>query len=65
MTTSHIDSEYQASAIEPQVQQDWDNRKVFKVADTVEGKHRYILSMFPTQVANCIWGMCVTTPLVT
>ena len=47
MTTSHIDSEYQASAIEPQVQQDWDNRKVFKVADTVEGKHRYILSMFP------------------
>lgn len=47
MTTSHIDSEYQASAIEPQVQQDWDNRKVFKVADTAEGKHRYILSMFP------------------
>ncbi|WP_151830383.1 leucine--tRNA ligase [Acinetobacter junii] len=47
MTTSHIDSEYQASAIEPQVQQDWDNRKVFKVANTVEGKHRYILSMFP------------------
>ena len=47
MTTSHIDAEYQASAIEPQVQQDWDNRKVFKVADTVEGKHRYILSMFP------------------
>ncbi len=47
MTTSHIDTEYQASAIEPQVQQDWDNRKVFKVADTVEGKHRYILSMFP------------------
>lgn len=47
MTTSHIDSEYQASAIEPQVQQDWDNRKVFKVADIVEGKHRYILSMFP------------------
>ncbi|WP_422470252.1 hypothetical protein, partial [Acinetobacter sp. BJFS-203] len=25
----------------------WENRKVFKVADTVEGKHRYILSMFP------------------
>ena len=47
MTTSHIDAEYQASAIEPQVQQDWENRKVFKVADTVEGKHRYILSMFP------------------
>ena len=47
MTTSHIDTEYQASSIEPQVQQDWDNRKVFKVADTVEGKHRYILSMFP------------------
>ncbi|WP_349032884.1 leucine--tRNA ligase [Acinetobacter sp. 3657] len=42
-----MDAEYQASAIEPQVQQDWDNRKVFKVADTVEGKHRYILSMFP------------------
>ena len=47
MTTSHIDAEYQASAIESQVQQDWENRKVFKVADTVEGKHRYILSMFP------------------
>ena len=65
MTTSHIDSEYQASAIEPQVQQDWDNRKVFKVADTVEGKHRYILSMFPYPSRNCIWDMCVTTPLVT
>ncbi|MFT4020307.1 MAG: leucine--tRNA ligase [Acinetobacter sp.] len=47
MTTSHIDPEYQASAIEPQVQQDWEHRKAFKVADTVEGKHRYILSMFP------------------
>ena len=47
MTTSYIDAEYQANAIEPQVQQDWDNRKVFKVADTVEGEHRYILSMFP------------------
>ncbi|SDB81027.1 leucine--tRNA ligase [Acinetobacter boissieri] len=47
MTTSHIDSEYQAGAIEPQVQQDWANRKSFKVADTVEGKRRYILSMFP------------------
>ena len=47
MTTSYIDAEYQANAIEPQVQQDWDNRKVFKVADSVEGKHRYILSMFP------------------
>ncbi|KAA8734524.1 leucine--tRNA ligase [Acinetobacter qingfengensis] len=45
--TTHIDPEYQASAIEPQVQQDWENRKIFKVADTVEGKHRYILSMFP------------------
>jgi hypothetical protein len=65
MTTSHIDPEYQASAIEPQVQQDWENRKVFKVADTVEGKHRYILSICSlTQVANCIWVMCVTTPLV-
>ncbi|GAA5016067.1 leucine--tRNA ligase [Acinetobacter puyangensis] len=47
MTTTHIDPEYQANSIEPQVQQDWENRKVFKVADTVEGKHRYILSMFP------------------
>lgn len=47
MTTSHIDPEYQASAIEPNVQQDWESRKAFKVADTVEGKHRYILSMFP------------------
>ena len=45
--TTHIDPEYQASTIEPQVQQDWEQRKVFKVADTVEGKHRYILSMFP------------------
>lgn len=45
--TTHIDSEYQASAIEPQVQQDWESRKAFKVADTVEGPHRYILSMFP------------------
>lgn len=47
MTTSHIESEYQASTIESQVQQDWENRRVFKVADTVEGAHRYILSMFP------------------
>ena len=47
MTISHIDPEYQASAIEPNVQQDWEARKVFKVADTCEGKHRYILSMFP------------------
>ncbi|OTG67400.1 leucine--tRNA ligase [Acinetobacter silvestris] len=47
MTTHHIDPEYQASAIEPTVQQDWESRKAFKVADTVEGKHRYILSMFP------------------
>lgn len=45
--TTHIDSEYQASAIEPQVQQDWESRKAFKVADTVEGSRRYILSMFP------------------
>jgi len=45
--TTHIDPEYQASAIEPSVQQDWETRKAFKVADTVEGKHRYILSMFP------------------
>ena len=45
--TTHIDPEYQASAIEAQVQQDWEARKAFKVADTVEGKHRYILSMFP------------------
>ncbi|TCM66820.1 leucyl-tRNA synthetase [Acinetobacter calcoaceticus] len=47
MTTPHIDPEYLASAIEPNVQKDWDDRKVFKVADTVEGPHRYILSMFP------------------
>ncbi|MEG0197862.1 MAG: class I tRNA ligase family protein, partial [Acinetobacter sp.] len=47
MTISHIDPEYQASAIESTVQQDWETRKAFKVADTVEGKHRYILSMFP------------------
>ena len=47
MTTSHIDPEYQASAIESTVQQDLETRKAFKVADTVEGKHRYILSMFP------------------
>ncbi len=45
--TTHIDSEYQASAIEPQVQQDWESHKAFKVADTVEGPRRYILSMFP------------------
>ena len=65
MTTSHIDAEYQASAIESQVQQDWENRKVFKVADTVEGKHRYILSMFPIQVANYTWVMCETIRLAT
>ncbi|WP_040331409.1 leucine--tRNA ligase [Acinetobacter rudis] len=47
MTTNHIDPEYQASAIEPNVQMDWEQRKVFKVADTVTGPHRYILSMFP------------------
>ena len=45
--TTHIDSEYQASAIETQVQQDWESQKAFKVADTVEGPRRYILSMFP------------------
>lgn len=45
--TTHIDPEYQASAIEPQVQKDWEDRKSFKVADTVEGPRRYILSMFP------------------
>lgn len=45
--TTHIDPEYQASAIEPQVQNDWESRKAFKVADTVEGPRRYILSMFP------------------
>ncbi|OLN14604.1 hypothetical protein BUE68_12430 [Corynebacterium diphtheriae] len=42
--TTHIDSEYQASAIEPQVQQDWESQKAFKVADTVEGPRRYILA---------------------
>ncbi|WOE30437.1 MULTISPECIES: leucine--tRNA ligase [unclassified Acinetobacter] len=45
--TTHIAPEYQASAIEPTVQQDWETRKAFKVADTVEGPRRYILSMFP------------------
>jgi hypothetical protein len=35
--TTHIDPEYQASAIEPTVQQDWEARKAFKVADSVEG----------------------------
>lgn len=45
--TTHIDPEYQASAIEPQVQSDWETRKAFKVANTVEGPRRYILSMFP------------------
>ena len=65
MTISHIDPEYQANTIEPSVQQDWENRKVFKVADTVEGKHRYILSMFPYPVANCTWVMCVTIQLAT
>ncbi|MDM1757741.1 MULTISPECIES: leucine--tRNA ligase [unclassified Acinetobacter] len=47
MTNPHIDPEYQASAIESNVQQDWETRKAFKVADTVEGPRRYILSMFP------------------
>ncbi|MDO4223986.1 MAG: class I tRNA ligase family protein, partial [Acinetobacter sp.] len=45
--TNILSSEYQASSIEPQVQQDWATRKTFKVADTVQGKKRYILSMFP------------------
>ena len=45
--TTHIDPEYQASAIEPTVQQNWESRKSFKVADKVEGPRRYILSMFP------------------
>lgn len=45
--TTHIDPEYQASAIEPTVQHDWEARKAFKVADSVEGPRRYILSMFP------------------
>jgi len=45
--TTHIDPEYQASAIEPQVQQAWETNKAFKVADQVEGPRRYILSMFP------------------
>ena len=45
--TTHIDPEYQASAIEPTVQQDWETRKAFKVADTAKGPRRYILSMFP------------------
>ncbi|WLF84301.1 leucine--tRNA ligase [Moraxella sp. ZY210820] len=42
-----ISPEYQANTIEPQIQQDWAERKTFKVADVVEGKKRYILSMFP------------------
>ena len=54
--TTHIDSEYQASAIEPQVQQDWESRKAFKVADTVEGPRRYILDVpYPWQTA---YGSC-------
>lgn len=47
MTNTAIDSEYQAGTVEPEVQKDWEARQVFKVADTVDGKHRYILSMFP------------------
>ncbi len=58
MTISHIDPEYQANTIEPSVQQDWENRKVFKVADTVEGKHRYILSMFPLPKWQAAYGAC-------
>ncbi|WP_430383760.1 hypothetical protein, partial [Acinetobacter baumannii] len=37
MTISHIDPGYQANSIEPSVHQDWENRNVFKVADSVEG----------------------------
>ena len=47
MTTTRIAPEYSASSIEPQVQQDWEQRQVFQVANTVQGAHRYILSMFP------------------
>ena len=43
----HVLSEYNAQSIEQTVQQDWEQRKVFKVADTVNTPHRYILSMFP------------------
>ena len=56
--TTHIDSEYQASAIEPQVQQDWESRKAFKVADTVEGPRRYILLDVPLPKWQTAYGSC-------
>ncbi|MFB2578085.1 MULTISPECIES: leucine--tRNA ligase [unclassified Acinetobacter] len=45
MTT--FQPEYQANQIEPEIQQDWEKRQTFKVADHATGKKRYILSMFP------------------
>lgn len=42
-----VSSEYHAQTIEPAVQQDWEARQVFRVADSVNTPHRYILSMFP------------------
>ncbi len=45
--STKISPEYQANVIEPQIQQDWEQRQAFKVENQVEGKHRYILSMFP------------------
>lgn len=46
-TQTPISPEYQANVIEPQIQQDWEQRQAFKVENQVEGKRRYILSMFP------------------
>lgn len=44
---STIHPEYQANVIEPQIQRDWEQRQAFNVENQVEGKRRYILSMFP------------------
>lgn len=45
--STKISPEYQANVIEPKIQQDWEQRQAFKVENQVEGKRRYILSMFP------------------
>jgi hypothetical protein len=55
--TTHIDPEYQASAIEPQVQKDWEDRKSFKVADTVEGPSLYPLDV-PLSKWQTAYGSC-------